>query len=116
MIDLRLNKVHFTQASLFENLLENVHAQGKILMTLRLSQFNLNDSRLLDLLVDVIGSRQYLQNVDVSYCNLKPKSLEQLIGALTSRQATLKSINLSYNWLKFDDDSVLPQNTTTMGD
>lgn len=79
MVDLRLNKVRFTQASLFEQLLENVHAQGKTLMTLRLSQLDLNSPRILDLLVDVIGSRQYLQNVDVSYCNLKPKCLDQVV-------------------------------------
>lgn len=86
MVDLRLNKVRFTQASLFEQLLDNVHAHGKTLMTLRLSQVDLNNQRILDLLIDVIGTRQYLQNVDVSYCNLKPKSLDMVVQSLILRQ------------------------------
>lgn len=86
------------------------------LSIVRLSRINLDNDHTIDLLFDMITSRMYIQQFDVSNCNLKPAGLAKIIDALNDRYMTMRLLNLSYNPLRFDSEFYPPPKSTDRGD
>jgi len=83
-------------------------------MKLKLSNVNLNDNRIGDLLVELLKTREILTHLDLSWTKLKPSHLCEISEVLKSEDAypvrNLRNLNLSYNSLYFDETAadVLP--------
>ena len=82
------------------------------LMKLKLSNIDLNDDRLLELLLEVLDNKEILTHLDLSWTKLKPVQLLALSETLKKDDGyplrNIRNLNLSYNSLFFDEKAKEP--------
>ena len=104
LIELRLIRLRTLNNKIVEQLFETMFERSSALMKLRLSDIpGLTEPKIFEALIQMIKTRTYLQELDVSECNFRPTHLISIIDAThTSSVNHLKSFNISYNDMTFD--------------
>ena len=73
-------------------------------MKLSLSNIDLSNNKIVESLVIVLQEKQYLQYLDLSSANLGPSLIEIITNELVDHTQQFRNINLSYNYLVFNEN------------
>lgn len=95
----------------FNSLLHSCIHNNMQLMKLKLSNVNLQDNQLVDQIIEVLKTKEFLTHLDLSWTRLNPKQLLKISEVLIDSSVIpgpltlLRNLNLSYNSLYFDESS-----------
>jgi len=91
-------------------MLNNIYFRSRYLMRLMITNMDLNSFEIVDALINVFTENKYLQQLDFSSTNLKPKYLYLMTNQIKKYKGQYRELNFSYNYLLNDDLNI--QDTT----
>ena len=90
--------------SLLNDLLNKFTLNSNMLMKLRVSNINLCNTQAVETLCQIISNTKVLQLLNVSWARLSCQHLSMISARLIDRVLSLRSVDLSYNRLQFNQD------------
>lgn len=93
----------YSPRGLIESLLETLSAGSDKLMKLKISKIDLRSGEVVHHLSETLVRSPNLIALDLSYAGLLPSHLQQISLVLSQQCPTMRSLNLSYNMLCFDN-------------
>ena len=109
--DFSINNIQCNKL-LYQPLLKSCIQNNIQLMKLKLSNVNLQDDHVTDLLVELLNTKEFLTHLDLSWTGLTPKHLVKISNVLIDENSfsinNIRNLNLSYNSLYFDPTASKP--------
>ena len=107
-----LNEIHFSQLKMDLNkdimreMCSHFYSNGQSLMKLTLSNINLNDNKIIEDICNILSSKyqKFVHHIELSWCSLTPKHLVGLVEEVRYCHENIRSLDLSYNSLYFNQN------------
>ena len=74
-------------------------------MKLRISNMSLNNKSIINQIKTVIKKSKVLQLINLSWAQLSPENLADILKVIPDRLLSLRSLDLSYNVLNFNQEN-----------
>ena len=82
-----------------QSIVECILKEAYVLQKLTLCKVNLNDFKIINMLCEIIKSKEFLIYLDLSWAKLAPRHMVRIAAELKENYKLMRSLNLSYNSL-----------------
>lgn len=102
--DLSLTNIKRGQHKLlFQQILDACLNHGHLLQKIKLSNLNLNDNKIVDMICQIIQCKEFVTHLDFSWSCLSASHLNKIAMELVKNPHFIRNLNLSYNSLTYDE-------------
>ncbi len=87
---------------LLGEILHNIYYQARYIMRLMITNMDIGSSKIVKCFINVIMENKYLQQLDITATNMKPRHLLEISNEIKNHKSQFRELNFSFNKLDFN--------------